>query len=133
MPPHDNSEREEIRRILKKINDAWVKGPSEDLAEYFHEDMVIAGPGLEESGKGRPACTASYEEFTRVAAIKDFEESELNIHIWNDTAVAHYKFTIAYEMEGRDHLDSGCDLFVFNKSEGKWIAVWRTILPGNRD
>jgi hypothetical protein len=36
---------------------------------------------------------------------------------------------MAYEMRGEVHKDSGYDLFVFSREKGKWLAVWRTILP----
>ncbi|MBN1223985.1 MAG: nuclear transport factor 2 family protein [Candidatus Aminicenantes bacterium] len=123
----------EIGNILKGINDAWINGHTEDLAEFFHEDIVVTGPGFRGGGTGRKACVASYEEFINIADIKDVKESELSINVWNDTAVAHYKFEIDYEIAGKDYHDSGYDLFVFARNEGKWLAVWRTILPVNKD
>jgi len=123
------NESEEIRKILKAINSAWVSGRSEDLEKFFHEDMVITGPGFQGGGKGRRTCVASYESFSQTAAIKEVKESNLSIDIWNNTAVAHYKFEIAYQIAGKDYRDSGYDLFVFTREEGKWLAVWRTILP----
>ena len=121
--------REEIQQLLKNINAAWVKGRSEDLEEYFHEDMVIFDPGFGRRGIGKKACVESYKDFTSHATIHEFTESDPAIDIWGDTAVAIYKFEINYKTNGEDHRDFGQDLFVFIRERGKWRAVWRVIIP----
>jgi len=121
--------REEIQQLLKNINAAWVKGRSEDLEEYFHEDMVIFDLGFGRRGIGKKACVESYKDFTSHATIHEFKESDPAIDIWGDTAVAIYKFEIDYETNGEDHRDFGQDLFVFIRERGKWRAVWRVIIP----
>lgn len=121
--------QEEIRQLLKNINDAWVKGHPEELGEYFHEDMVIVGPGFRGGGRGKRACVESYKDFTSHATIREFKESDHAIDIWSDTAVASYQFEIDYEMNSEEHRDSGYDLFVFVRERGNWRAVWRTIIP----
>lgn len=118
-----------IRQLLKKINEAWVNGRSEELEEYFHEDIVIAQAGLQPRGTGKKACVDSYKEFIRHANILGLKESDHYIGVWGDTAVASYKFEIDYEINGAEHHDSGVDLFVFARQRGNWRAVWRTILP----
>ncbi len=37
----ERNDREELRLLLSKINEAWLKGRPEELNEYFHSDMVI--------------------------------------------------------------------------------------------
>ena len=122
-------DREEIARIIRSINEAWTSGRPEELDRYFHEDMVIAQPGLGIRGEGRKACVDSYSEFARMAAINGLRESDHIVLVWGDTAVASYRFEIEYEVEGRIRRDAGFDLFVFARKDGAWLAVWRTILP----
>jgi hypothetical protein len=118
-----------IRRILKGINQAWIEGRWSELEGYFHDDMVIAQPGQGRQGTGKQACVDSYKSFADRAVVREFEESEHQIDIWGETAVASYRVDIIYEMNGQEHRDSGIDLYVFIQQYGRWLAVWRTIIP----
>jgi len=121
--------REEIRKLLGNISDTWIKGRPEELEEYFHEEMVIAGPGFKGGGRGKTECVQSYKDFVTHAAIRNVKESDHLIDVWGDTAVASYRFEIDYELNGQEHHDVGHDLFVFARQEEKWLAVWRTVIP----
>jgi ketosteroid isomerase-like protein len=122
-------DREEIRQILKDINRAWTGGNPDELNQHFHDDMIIAQPGFGIRGEGRNACVESYKQFAGMANVQNLKESEMVILVWGDTAVASYRFDIEYELEGQSHQDAGYDLFVLARQGGKWLAVWRTILP----
>jgi hypothetical protein len=122
-------EREEIRLIVDRINNAWVKGKPDEMAKFFHRDMVIAEPGFSRVGSGRESCVKSYEDFTSAAEVRDFKTSEYMVYTWGETATVSYAFEIDYEMEGKEHHDRGHDLFVFSREGEKWQAVWRTIIP----
>ncbi len=121
--------REGIRALLNNISDAWTKGRPEELEEYFHEDMVIASPGFKGGGRGKDDCVQSYKDFASHAKIREVRGSDHLIDVWSDTAVASYRFEIDYEINGQEHHDVGHDLFVFAREGGKWLAVWRTIIP----
>jgi hypothetical protein len=41
--------------------------------------------------------------------------------------VAQYPFEMVYEREGARWLSKGWDVWVFERREAKWIAIWRTI------
>ena len=99
-------DREEIRQILKDINEAWTKGNTDDLNKYFHEDMIIAQPGFGIHGDGRNACVDSYKEFAAMASVQGLRESEHIVLVWGDTAVASYRFDIEYELDGQTHQDA---------------------------
>ena len=118
----------EIRNLLQNINDAWTSGSPEDLESFFHEDMIIAKPGGPILGKGKQKCVNSYKDFLKRGKVLEFEASEPEIEVWENTAVASYSFEIEYELEGKEFREKGVDLFVFNQREGKWLAVWRAVL-----
>jgi uncharacterized protein (TIGR02246 family) len=120
-------DREEVRQLLKRISDAWRTGQPGKLHEYFHEDMVIVGPGYREMGTGREACVQSYEEFLRNATIQEYKESEPVVRAWGNTAIATYDWEMAYEMNGRAGREVGTDLFVFGRENDRWVAIWRAI------
>lgn len=124
--------KDEIRTLLARINDAWLKGRPEDLPSLmngcFSENIVVVGPGFQVIGRGREACIASYGDFVRAAKIEHHQFSEPAIDVWDDAAVASYAWEITYKMEGNEHRDSGHDVFVFTHVGGNWRAVWRALL-----
>jgi uncharacterized protein (TIGR02246 family) len=119
---------DEIRELIKRLNDAWVKGQPGQLASFFREDIVMVHPDFAQRTEGRDACVASYEDFCKQAAILDFNLLEPIIDVFGDTAVASYAYEISYEMGGERFKDSGRDLFVFIRQDDRWQAVWRTMI-----
>ena len=126
-------DREEIRLLLNKINDAWLAGPPDGipgvLNECFSADMVIRGPGFQAMGRGKEACVKSYVDFVRQARVRSCTLSEPEIDHFGDTAIAAYSWEMTYELDGHEYHDSGHDLFVLSRVEGRWLAVWRAMLP----
>ncbi|MGD0695281.1 MAG: nuclear transport factor 2 family protein [Terriglobia bacterium] len=123
------NEQQEIRLLVSKINQAWLKGNLEELKEYFHDDMVIKGPQFKSMGTGgKEACIKSYEDFLRAAKIHDFKESDIQVDVFASTAIATFAWEIKYEMKGQNYHEAGHDVFVFIRDEGKWQAVWRAVL-----
>jgi len=124
----ESPDQQEIWRILRSLNQAWVNGQPEQIANSLHPDVVFVGPDLQKRMQGREACVASYQEFCCQAAIRNFSESEPAIDVCGNTAVAIYGFEIRYEMNQQTFQETGRDLFVFTREAGEWRAVWRTIL-----
>ncbi len=128
-------DREEILLLLVRINQTWLERPPEEfpalLGEYFHESMVIKGPGFQTmgTGTGRDACIQSYVDFVRQAKVSAWNLSDSDVDIIGDTAVATYAWKITYELNGEERRETGHDVFVFTRSEGKWRALWRAMLP----
>jgi hypothetical protein len=127
--PRETKAMEEIKDLLQKINEAWSKGNPDDLAEFFHENLVILGPDLQRMGEGKEACIQSYKDFLTQAVIHMYKEHDFLIDVWGNTAVAIYTFDISYGMSGLVFNETGHDMFVFNRREGKWLAVWRMVFP----
>ncbi|MBF6591736.1 MAG: nuclear transport factor 2 family protein [Ktedonobacterales bacterium] len=125
----ERHDQEEIRQLLATINKAWLHGQAEDLARCLHTRMVIVHPGAQARVSGRQACVESYQEFTNQATIHSYDAGEATIDIWGETGVATSRFEITYTMDGTHYHDIGHDLFVFEREEGRWWAIWRTLLP----
>jgi hypothetical protein len=117
---------EDIRRLLAKLTEAWLKGHFEDLAECFHEAAVIRGPALQELARGKEACVRSYEDFSREATVEEFEEPAPEIDIRDNTAVAVAPWTISYTIKGESFRESGKDLYLLVREGGRWLIVCRT-------
>ena len=122
------NDRQEIRKLLAKINQAWLSGRVKELKNYFHRDVVFVSPGFVGRTSGKSRCVQSYKEFTDQATIRDFKESDHAIDVWGDTAVASLRFEIDYEMNDTDYHELGHDLFVLVRRNTKWLAVWRTMI-----
>ncbi len=125
----DRKSVEEIRALLENINQAWLNKRTDELANFFHRNVVIAQPGLGARAKGRRACINSYKEFASQAVTRNFKTSSYVIDFWGKTAVASYRFMMDYEIQGALYHDEGEDVFVFVREDEKWIVVWRTIIP----
>ena len=124
-PDFDRKSKKEIDAIIKKINLSWVKGHPENL----HENMMIVSPELKVMGKGKEACIKSYSDFISQATVTEYSEAEPEIYVFGNTAIASYKYDIAWETNGQSFKESGRDLFVFTHADGKWLAVWRKLIP----
>lgn len=128
----EQNDREEIRALVRKINEAWLAGRSDVLNQSFADDVVVRGPGFEVLGRGREACVKSYEDFIRQATVSEFKTLDPAIDLWGSTAVATSSWEIAYQMNGRDYHEFGHDLFVFAREDGRWWVVWRAVLPAQQ-
>ncbi len=119
---------EEILQLVQRMNDAWTKGGSAELAPFFREDIVMVHPDFTQRTEGREACAATYDDFCKQAAILDFKISNPGIEVFGNTAIATYSYEIAYEMGGERFNDTGRDIFVFVRENDRWLAVWRTMI-----
>lgn len=127
------NEREAVRVLLNRINDAWLKRPPGEISgvlqDCFDPRMVIKGPGFQPLAQGSKACARSYEDFVRQATVRCCKVSEPDIDLYGNTAVATYSWEMTYELNGQVYDESGHDLFVLTRDEGQWRAVWRAMLP----
>jgi len=120
---------EAIRQALRGITAAWREGRPEDLRAFFHEDIVTVLPGLQVRVAGREPCVQSYRDFLAAATVQDYREAEPAVDVWGDTAVTTCRWEMAWEMNGQPCREAGHELFVFTRTAGRWLAVWRTLVP----
>jgi ketosteroid isomerase-like protein len=127
------AETEEIQRLVGRVNDAWLKGSSEEIAttldSCFAEEAVIWGPDCREAARGKEACVKSYVDFASQAVVKHCTLSEPVIHQVGETAIASYSWDMTYVLKAQEYSETGHDVFVLNRSQGEWRVVWRMILP----
>jgi len=51
--------------------------------------------------------------------VQELKESDAEIDVWGNTAVASYAWEMKYEMGDASYHESGRDLFVFKRDVGK--------------
>jgi ketosteroid isomerase-like protein len=128
VPSKDPSANDEIRELIGRMNDAWVKGEFDQLSSFFRKDMTMVHPDFVQRTEGREACLASYVDFCTQARVNELKLGETSIDVFGHTAVATYSYEISYEMGGEQFTDTGRDLFVFILENDEWRAAWRTMI-----
>ena len=127
MPPSNS--KKEIEFIISQINNAWLNNETKNLSEYFHDEMIITDSNFSRLANNKKECIASYQSFIKQAKILNYKEQIMDIKIIGNTAIANYVFDITWEMDNNINTEKGRDVFVFEFTNNKWLAVWRTILP----
>jgi len=125
----ESQTQQQIWHTIQKLNKEWLNNKTEELAYYFHKDMVITGADLHELSHNRAESIKSYKDFMRNAVIHEFKECDPEVSVFAYTAIVRYRFDITYELGGKTHKDTGRDLFVLIKEDERWQAVWRTMIP----
>lgn len=120
----------EIVHTLAALSAAWRERRYDDLAAYLEANMVFASPGLGAQLDGREAVVASYREFMDRATLREYQETDLVVDVWGETAVARYRWTMGWLAGGVERRESGHDVFVLRRCEedSAWRVVWRTML-----
>lgn len=122
------AEQKNVESLLKNIVAAYSTGDLEELKKYFHSSMVIEGPEFQERKEGRDQCIQHHEEFHSNVKIQSFRDSDYQVNVWGDTAVASCHFEAQIETEGEVFNDTGRDLYVFSRKNGEWQAVWNSVV-----
>lgn len=118
----------DIHAILASINGAWREGRPLSMLEYLHPGITMALPGFKGSIQGRDVFIASFEEFCRNARVIKYEESDEHIDVVGDCAVATFCFKMLYERAAYREESKGRDIWVFQRQDDRWFAVWRTMV-----
>jgi ketosteroid isomerase-like protein len=127
--PAASADQIAIRDLLRAMNLAWRQGRVEQMREGFHPDAVIVAPGFRTRAESREACLKSYQDFIDSTRVTQYQESDVTIDVWGDTAVATYEYEIAWDVNNQPFRDSGRDVFVLRREAGRWWVLWRTLLP----
>jgi len=123
-----NAHEKEVWEVIRRINSAWLERQPERLPELFHDRIVIVGMDGRRYGEGCTACVDSYRSFSEQATVSFYEESDRQVDVYGTVAVVGYRFEIEYTMNGKTSRDTGRDLFVLEKENNRWLAVWRQVV-----
>ncbi len=115
--------KQEIWATVRAMNDAWTKGNPDDLAKFFHHDMVAITPTDRKRLDGEAACIAGWKGFCNAARIHRWEEIDPVIHVYGNSAVVAYYFDMSFDMGGKTIDLGGRDMFFFVREGERWWAV----------
>lgn len=113
---------------MRAINQAWLDGRLAGLEELVHPDIVMAFPDFSGSVQGRKAFLEGFRDFRQNATIHEFREQDFRVDTAGATAVVTFRYEMVYERSGQRYRAFGRDLWVFQKEDRGWIAVWRNML-----
>lgn len=124
----DGEAAAQVSDVLSRINQAWLTGNLGGLESCLHEQVVMVFPGFRGSAVGREAMLAGFRDFSEKAQVLEFAEADRHVDVAGNTGVGSFRFELRYERDARRYESRGRDFWVFERHEGKWHAVWRTML-----
>ena len=57
----------------------------------------------------------------------------MKIDVFADVAVVYYLYETKWEMDGKIFNEKGNNVMVLARNEGKWLLIWRTLIPLAQD
>jgi hypothetical protein len=119
--------QEAVTQQAKRMSRLWRAAAWDELARCFSDGVVQVGPRLKDLSRGRAAVVAGYRVFRGGAQQTEYREANFRTEVWPGFATTVYDWRMRYVSEGEKRFSSGTDQFIFEASEGNWIAVWRFI------
>ncbi|MBA2488963.1 MAG: nuclear transport factor 2 family protein [Chloroflexi bacterium] len=119
-------ERDEVADVSRAMSDAWATGQPGPMESHLHPSMVMLTASR---GRitGRKAALSSYLDQTRPGRLRAYEESDVTVDAWADTAVVTSSFAIERDADGVPDIERGKQQVVFARIDGSWLAVWRSV------
>jgi ketosteroid isomerase-like protein len=125
---NQTNDAERVENLIHLINSAWREGRPDDLTTLFHPDIVMVFPNFSGRSNGSSAMVAGFKDFSENAHVHEYDESDFQIDVIGNSAIASFSFVMIYERDGSKYRSTGRDLWVFSKSDLEWKATWRTML-----
>ena len=126
-----NDSTSTVAAAMRAINQAWLSGRVDDLASAVHPEIVMVLPGFAGRVRGREPLLAGFRDFVQNASTEDFRELEQKIDVVGATAVVTFTYEMVYARAGERYRATGRDIWVFQRDDARWIAVWRTMMDLN--
>ena len=122
------SGHEAVKTVVQTINRVWLNGQVEALAPVVDPNIVMVFPGFTGQIQGRDQFLAGFRDFCENAKVQEFHDHDYQSDLVGDTAVVTFRYDMIYERSAERYRASGRDLWVFQRQDNGWIAVWRTML-----
>jgi hypothetical protein len=118
----------QVHEVLSAINQAWRSNTPLGMSQYLHPDIIMEYPGFSGEVIGRDALLAGFVEFCTNAKVLEYQESNEQISVVGNCAVASFQFEMLYERTQYQERSKGRDFWVFQCISDMWVAVWRTMM-----
>lgn len=115
-----------VENTIRQLNQCWLRGDYNALAELFHDDAVLLPPNSSHPIVGRTAIVDGYRRFGEMGDIHTFEIVALDTYLFHDTAMCHMHFNIDYALNDQRFKESGVEIYTLTCVDEEWKIVWRT-------
>ncbi len=118
--------KEEVWATIQALNRLWtVENKADELAQYFHKNMVAISATDRLRLEGQEACVVAWKKFTQATKIHSWKETDPKIELFgnNTFAVVTYYFDMSFEMGGMTIKMGGRDMFALVNENGRWWVV----------
>jgi predicted lipid-binding transport protein (Tim44 family) len=122
------SKCETVAAMMRRINQVWLDGQVDGLTPMVHPEVVMVFPRFAGRTQGREEFLAGFHDFCQNASVCEFQDYDHHIDVVGDTAVVTFRYRMVYVRSDEHYHSTGRDLWVFQKQDNAWIAVWRTML-----
>jgi len=123
----------DVRAVIRRITAAWLEGPASEIVARvtpcFDANAVVCGADFKVVVRGAAACAKSYEDFVRMATVREFTAPDFEVHVAGGTATAACPWTMTYTLNGETYTERGHDLLVLRRDGSDWRVMWRAMLP----
>jgi ketosteroid isomerase-like protein len=123
------SDDERTNQHILSLNATWQSGHFDQLANFYHPDVVLLPPDAGAPITGRGEVVASYQEFADAATLHEFQVTSMDTFVFDDTAVCHMRFEIEYETDSGRFRESGLEIYVVVNATSDTTQpaiVWRS-------
>jgi hypothetical protein len=123
-----NKAESEVHETMAAINRAWRENRPTQMQAYLHPGITMVLPKFSGTLIGADKIIASFVEFCTNARVLQHEESDEQTQLMGDVAFVNYRFNVLYERATYRERSIGRDIWAFRHSNGKWLAIWRTMV-----
>lgn len=117
-----------LHETMAAINSAWRENRPGDMRLHLHPQVTIVLPGFSGTVTGSDALLAGFEEWCANARVLGYKESDEQVQIIGRVGVVSFRFDMLYERAAYRERSVGRDIWVFQRIDDKWLAVWRTMV-----
>jgi hypothetical protein len=118
----------EVHETMAAINRAWRENRPSDMQPCLHPEVTMVLPNFSGVLIGTDKLIASFVEFCTNARVLEYKETDEQIQVVHDVAFVNYRFSVLYERGTYRERSVGRDIWAFRHSDGKWLAIWRTMV-----
>lgn len=125
---HD--QRDRVVEVVRRLDDAWLHGDADAMADDLHESVVMLMSGRPERRlEGRSAVVEHHRALTVEGRPVAWSEQDLVVDVVGTSAVVRYRSELEREADGNVQRDGGRVLWVLTRADDRWQAAWRSSLP----
>jgi ketosteroid isomerase-like protein len=121
---HD--ERDAVVALVHRLDDAWLSGDADAMADDLHESVVVLLPGAEARLEGRAAVIERHHALA--ADLTAWTEDDLTVDVIGASAVVRYRFDLGRAVEGATSRETGRHVWVLTHDGDRWWVAWRMTL-----